>query len=139
MCAAMSFTDQPGSAVAVCHAASSSRESSAIRAARSSGNSSTTSTRGSGFIACHSPGQPPPDVLVIVSSLASNNGLTDDIMRPRQREIGVAVVATRKQEMRSMLVLSRRDVEALLDLDELVDALADAMSDLSSGVASVPL
>ena len=38
-----------------------------------------------------------------------------------------------------MLVLSRRDVEALLDLDELVEALADAMSDLSSGVASVPL
>ena len=37
-----------------------------------------------------------------------------------------------------MRVLSRRDVEALLDLDRLVDALAEAMADLSAGSASMP-
>ena len=37
-----------------------------------------------------------------------------------------------------MLVLSRNDVEALLDLDALVDALADAFVDLSGGRASMP-
>jgi ornithine cyclodeaminase len=37
-----------------------------------------------------------------------------------------------------MRVLSRRDVEALLDLDRLVDALAAAMADLSAGTASMP-
>lgn len=37
-----------------------------------------------------------------------------------------------------MLLLSRRDVELLLDLDTLVDALATAMADLSAGRASVP-
>jgi ornithine cyclodeaminase len=37
-----------------------------------------------------------------------------------------------------MLVLSRRDVESLLDLDGLVDALAAAMADVSSGRASMP-
>jgi len=37
-----------------------------------------------------------------------------------------------------MLVLSRRDVEALLDLDELVDAVAAAMVELSAGRASMP-
>jgi hypothetical protein len=37
-----------------------------------------------------------------------------------------------------MLVLTRRDVEALLDLDALIDALAAAMADLSAGRASVP-
>ena len=37
-----------------------------------------------------------------------------------------------------MLVLSRREVEELLDLDALIDALAGAMSDLSSERASVP-
>ena len=37
-----------------------------------------------------------------------------------------------------MLILSRRDVEAVLDLDALVDAVAAAMAELSSGVASVP-
>jgi ornithine cyclodeaminase len=37
-----------------------------------------------------------------------------------------------------MLVLSRADVEALLDLDQLVDALADAFVDLSGGRASMP-
>jgi ornithine cyclodeaminase/alanine dehydrogenase-like protein (mu-crystallin family) len=37
-----------------------------------------------------------------------------------------------------MLVLSRREVEELLDLDALVDALALAMTDLSAGRASVP-
>ena len=37
-----------------------------------------------------------------------------------------------------MLVLSRREVEELLDLDALIDALADAMADLSAGRAVVP-
>jgi alanine dehydrogenase len=37
-----------------------------------------------------------------------------------------------------VLVLSRREVEELLDLDELIDALAGAMADLSAGRASVP-
>ncbi len=37
-----------------------------------------------------------------------------------------------------MLLLSRADVEELLDLDALIDALAEAMADLSAGRASVP-
>lgn len=37
-----------------------------------------------------------------------------------------------------MLVLSRKDIEALLDLDALVDAVAAAMADLSAGRASMP-
>ena len=37
-----------------------------------------------------------------------------------------------------MLVLTRTDVEQLLDLDELVDALARAHADLSAGLASMP-
>ena len=37
-----------------------------------------------------------------------------------------------------MLLLSRREVEELLDLDALIEALAGAMSDLSAGRASVP-
>ena len=37
-----------------------------------------------------------------------------------------------------MLVFSRKEVRELLDLDELIDALADAMADLSAGRASVP-
>ena len=37
-----------------------------------------------------------------------------------------------------MLVLSRSEVEELLDLDALVDALGPAMADLSAGRASVP-
>jgi ornithine cyclodeaminase len=37
-----------------------------------------------------------------------------------------------------MLVLTRPDVEALLDLDALIDALAAAMADLSAGRASAP-
>jgi alanine dehydrogenase len=37
-----------------------------------------------------------------------------------------------------MLVLSRSDVEQLLDLDQLVDAIALAMADLSAGRASMP-
>ena len=37
-----------------------------------------------------------------------------------------------------MRVLSRREVEALLDLDRLVEALAGAMADLSAGTASMP-
>lgn len=40
--------------------------------------------------------------------------------------------------MVAVLVLSRRDVESLLDLDELVDAVAAAMVDLSQGRASMP-
>jgi ornithine cyclodeaminase len=38
-----------------------------------------------------------------------------------------------------MLVLTRSDVEAVLDADELIAALADGFVDLSSGRASVPL
>ena len=37
-----------------------------------------------------------------------------------------------------MLVLSQADVRAVLDTDRLIDALADAMADLSAGRASVP-
>ncbi|MCX4999682.1 ornithine cyclodeaminase family protein [Streptomyces longwoodensis] len=37
-----------------------------------------------------------------------------------------------------MLVLGRSQVEALLDMDALIDALAPAMADLSAGRASVP-
>jgi ornithine cyclodeaminase len=37
-----------------------------------------------------------------------------------------------------MLVLSRRDVETLLDLDALIDALADAHAELSRGDVSMP-
>jgi ornithine cyclodeaminase len=37
-----------------------------------------------------------------------------------------------------MLVLSRGEVQELLDLDALIDALDDAMADLSAGRASVP-
>lgn len=37
-----------------------------------------------------------------------------------------------------MLVLSRLEVRELLDLDALIDALGDAMADLSAGRASVP-
>jgi alanine dehydrogenase len=37
-----------------------------------------------------------------------------------------------------VLVLSRRDVEALLDRRELIDALASAMADLSAGRATAP-
>lgn len=37
-----------------------------------------------------------------------------------------------------MLILSRADVEAVLDLRALIEALAHAMADLSAGVASVP-
>jgi alanine dehydrogenase len=37
-----------------------------------------------------------------------------------------------------VLLLSRRDVEELLDLDALIDALVGAMSDLSAGRASAP-
>ncbi|MFP5371294.1 MAG: ornithine cyclodeaminase family protein, partial [Actinomycetes bacterium] len=37
-----------------------------------------------------------------------------------------------------MLLLTGEEVAALLDLDELIDALAPAMSDLSGARASVP-
>jgi len=37
-----------------------------------------------------------------------------------------------------MLILTRREIEALLDRDRLVDALAVAMADLSAGTASLP-
>ena len=41
-------------------------------------------------------------------------------------------------ENRRVLILSRADVEAVLDRDRLVDAVAAAMRELSSGEASVP-
>jgi ornithine cyclodeaminase/alanine dehydrogenase-like protein (mu-crystallin family) len=37
-----------------------------------------------------------------------------------------------------MLVLSQRDVESLLDVDALIDCMASAMADFSTGQASVP-
>jgi ornithine cyclodeaminase/alanine dehydrogenase-like protein (mu-crystallin family) len=37
-----------------------------------------------------------------------------------------------------MLILSRRDVERLLDLDRLIDAVGEAMGELSAGRASMP-
>ena len=37
-----------------------------------------------------------------------------------------------------MRVFSRQEVETLLDLDRLVDAVAGAMADLSAGTASMP-
>jgi ornithine cyclodeaminase/alanine dehydrogenase-like protein (mu-crystallin family) len=37
-----------------------------------------------------------------------------------------------------MLILSRADVERLLDLDRLIDAIADAMVELSAGTVSMP-
>src|SRR4051794_17072718 len=37
-----------------------------------------------------------------------------------------------------MLLIDRAEVERLLDVDELIDALAAAMSDLSAGRASAP-
>src|SRR5437660_5268615 len=40
--------------------------------------------------------------------------------------------------MQAVLILSARDVETLLDLDRLVEALAGAMADLSAGRASMP-
>jgi alanine dehydrogenase len=39
---------------------------------------------------------------------------------------------------RALLVLTRAEVEELLDIDRLVDVLASAMGDLSAGAASVP-
>src|SRR5919106_1059695 len=40
--------------------------------------------------------------------------------------------------MAEVLVLSEREVASLLDLEELLDALADAFRDFSAGRASVP-
>ncbi len=37
-----------------------------------------------------------------------------------------------------MLVINRREVESLIDLDELVDALAPAMGELRAGAVSLP-
>jgi len=37
-----------------------------------------------------------------------------------------------------VLVLSRADVEAVLDLDQLVDAVAQAMVDVSGGRSDMP-
>src|ERR1700682_4258375 len=45
--------------------------------------------------------------------------------------------AAHSQKGELMLVLSRPEVESLLDLDELVDAVAAAMVDLSAGRASM--
>jgi ornithine cyclodeaminase/alanine dehydrogenase-like protein (mu-crystallin family) len=42
------------------------------------------------------------------------------------------------REDRLVLILSRSDVEGLLDLRELIDAVGSAMADLSAGRASVP-
>src|SRR4051812_10366565 len=47
-------------------------------------------------------------------------------------------VVTERGDDRSMLVISRDEVRALLDLDALIDALAVAMADLSAGRASAP-
>ena len=46
--------------------------------------------------------------------------------------------APRALQDRPVLVLSRADVESLLDPGELIDALATAMTDLSAGRASMP-
>src|ERR1700682_4856942 len=46
--------------------------------------------------------------------------------------------AVHSQKGELMLVLSRPEVESLLDLDDLVDAVAAAMVDLSAGRASMP-
>lgn len=45
---------------------------------------------------------------------------------------------TDDERERGLLLLTRAEVEELLDLDELIEALAGAMSDLSAGRASVP-
>ena len=37
-----------------------------------------------------------------------------------------------------VLVLSRADVEAVLDRDQLIDAVAGGLAELSAGAASVP-
>jgi ornithine cyclodeaminase/alanine dehydrogenase-like protein (mu-crystallin family) len=44
----------------------------------------------------------------------------------------------REGSIAGVLILSRAEVESLLDLDRLVDAVAAAMVDLSAGTASVP-
>src|SRR5438045_3264481 len=44
----------------------------------------------------------------------------------------------RGEEARSVLLLTRADVEELLDVEALIDALADAMANLSAGKASMP-
>jgi ornithine cyclodeaminase len=48
------------------------------------------------------------------------------------------MVAADREWRSTVLVLSRRDVEAALDLDGLVDAVGAAMADLSNGRASMP-
>src|SRR4029450_5547317 len=50
-------------------------------------------------------------------------------MRTRQAEAD-------RREWRAMLILTRADVERLLDLDALVERLARAMVELSAGLAS---
>jgi alanine dehydrogenase len=52
--------------------------------------------------------------------------------RPRSRS------TRRRAIMRLVLILTRAEVEELLDAGELIDALAPAMVDLSSGAASMP-
>ncbi|HXM54173.1 MAG TPA: hypothetical protein VOB72_02200, partial [Candidatus Dormibacteraeota bacterium] len=42
------------------------------------------------------------------------------------------------EETRDLLVLSQDEVERLLDLDQLLDALARAFEEVSAGRASVP-
>src|SRR3954447_23204556 len=46
--------------------------------------------------------------------------------------------AQRLSRRSAMLLLSRDDVERLLDVEALIDALAEAMASLSEGRASVP-
>jgi alanine dehydrogenase len=43
-----------------------------------------------------------------------------------------------RRRERAVLILNGAQVEALVDLDALIDALASALADLSSGRASAP-
>ena len=58
--------------------------------------------------------------------------------RHAPRPVEPAGARLAEEGLLTMLVLTRDDVEALLDLDALVDALADAFVDLSEGRASMP-
>ena len=51
---------------------------------------------------------------------------------------GVGMVCKGDDIIPPMLVINRREVESLIDLDELVDALAPAMVELSAGTVSLP-
>ena len=58
--------------------------------------------------------------------------------RDAPRPVEPAGARLAQEGLLTMLVLTRDEVEALLDLDALVDALADAFVDLSEGRASMP-